>query len=75
MVNADVLVFNVTIFIICAVLTHGLLLVRRNAAIFGNAELGGPSMPKYFTFVFLVLLWMTYVSLSSMEAYHVINGF
>jgi len=73
--NAGTLGFSVTIFTICAVTTLAFLMVRRSLAIFGNAELGGPDMPKYITFGFFIMLWIIYVLLSSLQTYEVIAGF
>merc|ERR1712088_673185 len=38
--------FSVLIFTICAISTLVLLMVRRSVGFFGNAELGGPTVPK-----------------------------
>ena len=61
--------FSVTVFTICALVTLAGLMVRRSMAFFGNAELGGPQMPKYITGVFFVGLWIVYILLSSLQAY------
>lgn len=73
--DAGTLGFSVTMFTICAVTTLCSLMVRRNVAFFGNAELGGPDMPKYLTAGFFVMLWIIYVLLSSLQTYDVITGF
>jgi len=48
-----------------------ILLLRRNPAVGG--ELGGPKAVKTVTSSIFVCLWVTYVALSAMEAYGVIN--
>ena len=74
-VPAGALSFSVVIFTICAVATLLLLVLRRNLALFGKAELGGPKGPKIFTGVSLILLWVLYVLLSSFQVYEYIPGF
>ena len=67
--------FSVSIFSIFAVITIVTLLLRRNLALFGKAELGGPQVPKMITSGFFVFLWLLYVLLSSLQTYEVIDGF
>lgn len=64
------LAFSVTLFCILAALTCTGLMIRR--AVYGG-ELGGPIVPKIFMTCFLVSIWVCYVSLSSLEAYKVID--
>ena len=59
--------FSVTIFIVCSLSCLGVLTLRRFA--FGY-ELGGKM--RWLTFVFFVLLWFLYVTLSSLKTYAVI---
>ncbi|XP_076074474.1 sodium/calcium exchanger 2-like isoform X1 [Mytilus galloprovincialis] len=73
-VQAGSLVFSVIIYSICAVITLGLLIVRRFTGIFGNAELGGPTGPKMACGLFLICLWFFYVLLSSLQSYEYISG-
>ncbi|CAC5384183.1 SLC8A [Mytilus coruscus] len=74
-VQAGSLVFSVVIYSICAVVTLGLLIVRRFTGIFGKAELGGPTGPKMACGLFLIFLWFFYVLLSSLQSYEHISGF
>ena len=69
------LTFSVAIFTICAVSTLTFLMVRRNVPFFGNAELGGPTLPKTLSAIFCVSLWVMYILLASLQAYGVIPGF
>ena len=65
--------FNVTIFVIFAIVAIVTLLLRRAKSIGG--ELGGPKVVKIVTASFLSLLWMAYILLCSMETYCHIKGF
>ncbi|XP_072106378.1 sodium/calcium exchanger 1-like [Mobula birostris] len=67
------LAFSVTIFTIFAFVAITTLLCRRRREIGG--ELGGPWLPKLCTSGFFILLWLTYIILSSLEAYCYITGF
>eukprot|EP00094_Tigriopus_californicus_P004455 TCALIF_04293-PA protein Name:"Similar to Slc8a2 Sodium/calcium exchanger 2 (Rattus norvegicus)" AED:0.14 eAED:0.15 QI:0/0.83/0.84/0.92/0.83/0.92/13/236/826 len=66
--------FSVTIYAVCAIIGLGLLVVRRYVAFFGKAELGGPTGAKWASGVFFVMLWFTYVALSTLQAYGVIGA-
>lgn len=74
-VPAESLGFSVTLYSACAVLCLLTLVARRQFKIFGNAELGGPTTSKYLTAAFFVLLWLTYIVISSLQAYGIIKGF
>ena len=63
--------FSVTIFCTEAIVAILILLARRNPAVGG--ELGGPKAVKTVTSSIFVILWITYVAVSAMEAYGVIN--
>jgi len=63
--------FSVTIFCVEALIAILTLLLRRNPAVGG--ELGGPKAVKTVTSGLFVCLWVTYVGVSAMEAYGVIN--
>jgi len=65
-VPAGDLGFSVGVFSGCAVLCIAGLMLRRSLYGF---ELGGPSLPKYVTAFFFVGLWVTYITLSSMSSY------
>ena len=70
----DALGFSVMLYSITAILAIILLMLRRKLNIFGNAELGGAVTPKYVSGIILVLLWLTYVLLSSLQAYDKITA-
>lgn len=74
-VKAESLGFSVTLYSVCAVLCLLTLVARRYIKFFGNAELGGPSVPKYATGAFFVTLWLLYIVISSLQAYGLITGF
>lgn len=67
------LAFSVTIFCSEAFVAIFILLIRRSKVVGG--ELGGPKVFKYITALLLVLLWMLYLLLSTLEVYDVIEGF
>jgi len=67
------LAFSVTIFCSEAIVAILLLLLRRSKPIGG--ELGGPKHFKYITSLVLVILWLVYLLLASLEAYGIIKGF
>lgn len=72
-VNPGNLAFSVTLFCseaLCAIL---LMMLRRHRSVGG--ELGGPRKAKVLSSIFLFMLWVFYVSMSSLEAYGVISGF
>uniref|UniRef100_A0A914XQN5 Sodium/calcium exchanger membrane region domain-containing protein n=1 Tax=Plectus sambesii TaxID=2011161 RepID=A0A914XQN5_9BILA len=73
MVQAGSLGFSVTVYTIMSLFCLGLLFARRKMALFGQAELGGPQVPKILSAVFMVTLWILYVLLSSLQAYGYIN--
>lgn len=57
--------FSVGVFSSFALLTIGILMLRRRA--FGG-ELGGPRLPQIATAMFFIGLWFLYVTLSSIKA-------
>jgi len=67
------LAFSVTIFCSEACVAIVILLLRRSKPVGG--ELGGPKHLKYITSLVLVVLWMVYLLLASLEAYGIIKGF
>lgn len=67
------LAFSVTLFTIFALLSMGVLLLRRRASVGG--ELGGARTPKVLTSLLFFGLWFLYVLLSSLEAYCHLQGF
>lgn len=54
--------FSVVVFTCCALIAIAILMIRRWTM---TAELGGPVPIKYATSLVLVILWITYVALSS----------
>ncbi|KAL7638825.1 UNVERIFIED_CONTAM: hypothetical protein RMT77_010359 [Armadillidium vulgare] len=67
------LAFSVTLFCVEAFVAIALMMGRRHPKIGG--ELGGPEPYKSMTSYFLVFLWLFYVFMSTLEAYHIIQGF
>lgn len=65
--------FAVTIFIILALLACTILVVRRHKYIGG--ELGGHRNIKLLTSAVLVIFWLLYILLCSLESYCHISGF
>lgn len=65
--------FSVTIFCFFAFVAISLMMVRRFTFI--GAELGGPMAPRYVTSFIFFGLWLSYVSLSTLESYCYIEGF
>lgn len=61
--------FSVMVFVICAILTLSVVLLRR------PAELGGGKTGQYLTFAFFVFLWVLYVTMSALAEYGVISTF
>ena len=60
-----------TLFCCEALIAIIILLLRRNPSVGG--ELGGPKSVKSVTSGIFVCLWVTYVMVSALEAYKVIN--
>ena len=77
-VKAGALTFSVTIYIICAIIAITLILVRRFVPAFGDgstgAELGGNKLLKYVSASILLFLWFTYVILSALQTYKIIEA-
>ncbi|KAF6031619.1 SLC8A3 [Bugula neritina] len=65
--------FSVTLFVVFAIVAIILILIRRSKAIGG--ELGGPMKYKLPSSIFMASLWISYVIISAMEAYGIIEGF
>lgn len=63
--------FSVTLFCCEAVCAILILLARRNPSVGG--ELGGPKSVKSVTAGIFVFFWVSYVLISAMEAYKVID--
>ena len=56
-------------YMIVAVSGLGILLSRRYMKIFGEAELGGPRIPKYVSTVILFALYALFLLVISLNAY------
>ena len=72
--HSGTLLFSVLIYLMCALLAILVLLLRRKMKIFGNAELGGPTGPKWASGILIFMLWVIYVLLSSLQSYDFIPG-
>lgn len=66
--------FSVTIFCFFALVAISLMMFRRVSPYIG-AELGGPMTARYVTSTIFFGLWLSYLVLSSLEAYCFIKGF
>lgn len=66
-VPAGSLTFNVVAFCICATITIVILAIRRYFREFGKAELGGPTLTRWISAMIMVLLWLLYIAVSSVE--------
>ncbi|XP_053613359.1 sodium/calcium exchanger Calx isoform X3 [Plodia interpunctella] len=73
LVDPGNLAFSVTMFCSEAALAVLVLVLRRRKSIGG--ELGGPRVVKIITSMFFFSLWLIYLTMSSLEAYDVIQGF
>ncbi|XP_066905580.1 sodium/calcium exchanger 1 isoform X1 [Halyomorpha halys] len=65
--------FSVLLYSICAIIATILLLARRNLAVFGKAEIGGPPAGKYSTVAILIVLWVLYLVFSYFQIHGIIN--
>ena len=72
LVPASGLSFQVLVYSICAVIALTVLIIRRNFAVFGKAELGGDACTKYLSSALLLILWIIYFILASLHTYDVI---
>eukprot|EP01051_Picozoa_sp_SAG22_P009146 SAG22_NODE_742_length_7506_cov_16.663561_5_plen_155_part_00 len=68
---AGSLVFSVIVYTCLALACLAMLAYRRKVC---GAELGGNNATKYFHATILVLMWVAYLSLSSLQAYEVIGS-
>ena len=57
---------SVAVFLGLACVGFAILIGRR---LLFKAELGGPELPKYISVVVLVLLWVTYITISTANSY------
>ena len=77
-VKAGALTFSVAIYILCAFVAISLILIRRFVPTFGDgttgAELGGNKLLKFVSAGILLFLWFTYVVLSALQTYEIIEA-
>merc|ERR1719228_1528383 len=73
-VKAGALSFSVILYTIAAIMAIGLFMARRFLPVFGSSELGGTKVPKYLSSLFLVLLWILYIVLSTLQTYGAITS-
>lgn len=71
--NSGSLGFSVLVFTGLAFLAIMLFYFRRINKGCGSAELGGPKATRVFSGLFLLLLWIVYIFLSTLEAYEVLR--
>lgn len=72
-VPAGALGFSVLMFAVAAVLAIAALMLRRNLKFFGKGELGGPLIPRAGSAIFLLLLWVLYITMSILQVFDVIR--
>ena len=75
MVPAGSFSYSVVLYSGTALITLLIIALRRFLPVFGKAELGGPTIPKYFSSSIMVVLWFIYILLSALESYNRIDGF
>ena len=73
--EAGSLGFSVVIYLSCAFVAILILFIRRRMTLFGKAELGGPTKTKWITGFIILILWLFYIIISSLEAYGIVKGF
>nr|CAH8825060.1 unnamed protein product [Trichobilharzia regenti] len=69
-ISSENILEAISFYLICAFLCLGMLIIRRKIY---DGELGGPMCAKLISGISLILLWITYVLLLSLESYDVIN--
>ena len=65
-VPAGDLGFSVSVFVACAIVCLGMIILRRKTV---GCELGGPPASKYGFALFFVLLWFVYIAFSASASY------
>ncbi|XP_043208398.1 sodium/calcium exchanger 2-like [Amphibalanus amphitrite] len=73
-VERGALAFSVAMYTGCAIVCVSLLVARRYLKVFGNGELGGPTVPRYASGIFVFMLWILYLVMSSLQAYGHLPG-
>ncbi|GAB1604677.1 sodium/calcium exchanger 3-like [Argonauta hians] len=71
--KTESLAFTVVLYTIFSALTMTLLILRRLHPIFGKAELGGPTIPKYISAGCTFLMWVLYILFSILQISGVIH--
>ena len=59
-------------YLIVAVLGLSLIMARRYLSVFGEAELGGPTVPKYWSAGAMAVLYIVFLGAISLNAYDVL---
>lgn len=72
-VPSGTLGFSVFVYTVLSLLCILILMVRRTSHKFGYAELGGPEGSKRMSALLMILLWFTYITLSALQAYGIID--
>lgn len=67
-VPAGPLGFSVVVFVVCAIICIVFLLIRRCTL---GGELGGSSMGRTLSAIFLISLWFLYIILCILQAYEI----
>lgn len=71
-VKAGTLSFSVVLFLSTSVCGFLILCVRRR---YIGGELGGPKLTKIISSVLFILLWLIYITFSTLQTYDIIEGF
>ncbi|KRY17762.1 Sodium/calcium exchanger 1, partial [Trichinella patagoniensis] len=67
--------FSVTIYTVLSLICIVMMMLRRFLPVLGEAELGGPTIPKWICSATLILFWFLYILLSALQAYGHISSF
>lgn len=71
--NSEGLGFSVLLYTISSIIAMVVLIVRRNSAYFGKAEIGGPAVGKWSAVALFLTLWVVYIALSWAQIAGIIN--
>lgn len=72
-VQAGSLSFSVGCYAAVSFVGIAILMARRMLPMFGRGELGGPTTTKYISAIVMIILWVLYIVLSSLEALQIIK--
>ncbi|XP_070574775.1 sodium/calcium exchanger 2-like [Ptychodera flava] len=72
-IQTHTLAFNIPVYCVLALISVTLLKIRRALTVCGQAELGGPTIPKVISGILFVLLWLIFILLSSLYAQEIIS--